>query len=142
MATIKQLIDTIKDAASIDFADELQAVYYEKYIDTQDTKAFPRLSFFIPDGGLSLGSNSNQAVFTFQFLDLLSGQNKEWEIREELPSDLFDLASRFLTWLYYEKEVNIEYPISVNHVDKKTKDGLTSISFDITINLARPCLNS
>ena len=142
MATLKQLIDTIKDAAINDFSDELASVFYEKYADTQKEKSFPRLSFFVADGGISFGLNSNQVVFDLEFLDLLSGQNNERELRRELISDLIDLASRFTTKLYYDKGLNIQYPINVTPKDKKYKDGLSSVEVTLTINLARPCLSN
>ena len=142
MATLKQLIDVIRDTATVDFAEEIQATYYEKFSFTQDEDAYPRLSFFVADNGITLNENVNVAIFRFQLLDQLSGRVNEDVIREDLPSDLIDLASRFTSKLYYDKNVLINYPINITHVDKTGKDGVTAIRFDLSINLARPCLET
>jgi hypothetical protein len=140
MATtsIKQTIEKIEDVITNNFSDQVRTVYFEKYADTQDSKNYPRLSFYYSDG-TSFSSNMNSVALDFEFLDAISGRLNKNDRRKEVVSDLFQIASKFVSKLK-DEGLLIEEPVSVTTFDNKYKDGLGGVSFTLIINIAKPCL--
>jgi len=140
--SLKQIIEKIKTVAETSFSDEIQYVEFEQFKFTSKSKVFPQLSYYLPDGALTLGQNVNQVSLHLMFADQVTSQNNEDEYIKEVISDMYDLSSRFVTHLQKVEKWQIVYPINPTQFVKKGADGNGGVEFDLVINLARPCLTT
>lgn len=142
MATtsIKQTIETIEDTITNNFSDEVKAVYFEKYTDTRKEKTYPQLSFYYSDSGTAQNDNVNIIALDFEFLDVIVGRDNINSRRKEVVSDLFDVASRFVTYLRNTNNLLIDPNVSITPFDSKYKDGLGGVQFTLLISIFKPCL--
>ena len=140
MATnsIKQTIETIEDTITNFFNDQVRAVYFEKFSNTQDDRLLPCFTFYYADGS-QFGSNVNSVAFECELRDSIVGREDEDDRRKEVVSDCFQIASKIVAKLK-DVGLNIEEPITPSLFDNMTNDGLGGVSFVLVVNIARPCL--
>ena len=139
--SIKETIEVIETAAADYFSNEIVEIYFEKFTNTKLEKAFPQVSFYYADAGTTTTLNTNVVSLQFEFLDVISGRKDKDDRRKEVVSDMFDLASRFVTHLRQNENLLIDPNVPMTPFDNRYKDGLGGVEFTLNVTMIKPCVS-
>jgi len=137
--SIEQVIENFKTLVEANF-DEINVVDFQKYGDAGLDKNGVQLIYDLEDNLGTYDLNVDTLNVHFEILDLLSTIQDPDERRKFVISDCNSIGSMLVSYIRNESAFSIQDSVNVTKVEKRYKDGLGGVEFNLTFTLQKTCL--